>query len=164
MEIKLLNSDRKKYGAKYDDHIFDQYKIYLESAERMSDRRQQTNNYFITINSALIALGGILGNTKLIPLDNTSQIILAVVGIIVCFVWYRMINSYKQINSGKFKVIHQIEQYLPLRLYEYEWEQLGRGKNKSLYQPFSHLEIHVPKVFALVYILILITKLVSTIC
>jgi hypothetical protein len=161
MEVKLLNSDRKKYGEKYDDHIFDQYKIYLESAERMSDRRLQTNNYFITINSALIALGGILGNTKLIPLDDTSQIIFAVVGIIVCFVWYRMINSYKQINSAKFKVIHQIEQYLPLRLYEYEWEQLGSGKNKSLYQPFSHLEIHVPKIFAVIYILILIVKLCS---
>jgi len=54
-------------------------------------------------------------------------------------------------NSGKFKVIRQIEQNLPLALYDYEWKILGEGKNKKVYYSFSHIELLIPWVFGIIY-------------
>ena len=71
----------------------------------------------------------------------------AFAGMILSYLWYRLVLSYKQMNSGKFKVIHAIEAMLPIRPYGAEWDALGRGKNPDLYKPFTHIEVFVPWVF-----------------
>ena len=50
-------------------------------------------------------------------------------------------------NSGKFKVVHEIEKELPLSPYDAEWEALGRGNDPKLYLPFTRIEIWVPGIF-----------------
>jgi len=69
--------------------------------------------------------------------------------------WYRwvwfLLRSYKQLNTGKFKVIHEIEKKLPLALYDFEWKILDEGKNRNTYFPFSHIEMIIPWVFGAVY-------------
>ena len=73
------------------------------------------------------------------------------------YLWYRIIFSYKGLNGGKFKVIHVIEARLPLALYDTEWEMLGRGKNKDLYWPFTHIEINVPWIFISIYLILFLS-------
>jgi hypothetical protein len=75
----------------------------------------------------------------------------AVAGIVMCYLWYRIVLSYDGLNSGKYKVIHQIEKRLPLALYDTEWQVLGRGKKKDLYWPFTHIERRVPWIFIVIY-------------
>jgi hypothetical protein len=48
-------------------------------------------------------------------------------------------------------VVHEIEKHLPVRPYDAEWEALGRGENKKLYWPFTHIENYVPWIFILLY-------------
>ncbi len=55
-------------------------------------------------------------------------------------------------NSGKFKVIHEMEKMLEYQPYDREWEKLGRGKNKKLYRPFTNIELYVPWVFGFLYV------------
>ena len=55
----LFSKSEKDYGNNYKEHLFEQYKLYVESIEKTSDRRQHANNYFITINTALISLIGL---------------------------------------------------------------------------------------------------------
>jgi len=134
------------------------YKKYLDMADRISDRRQTSNNYFLALNTAIV---GLVGYSRLGLQDtgfflNRLAWIISIVGIIICFVWYRMVRSYKDLNSGKFKVIHQIEKLLPIRPFDAEWDILGRGKDRQLYLPFTHLEIYVPLVFALLHLGIII--------
>jgi hypothetical protein len=81
----------------------------------------------------------------------------AIAGITICYLWYRIITSYKGLNSAKFKVIHAIELRLPLALYDTEWEMLERGKNKKVYWPFSHIELHVPKIFIAIFAILLLS-------
>ncbi len=50
---ELFSKFEKDYGRDYKAHLLEQYKLYVESVEKTSDRRQQANNYFITINSTL---------------------------------------------------------------------------------------------------------------
>lgn len=81
----------------------------------------------------------------------------SVAGITMCYLWYRMVLSYKGLNGGKFKVIHAIEARLPLALYDTEWEMLGRGENKKVYWPFTHIELWVPWIFIGIYILLVLS-------
>lgn len=158
----LFSKSEKDYGDKYKDHLFEQYKLYLESVERTSDRRQQANNYFLTINTALISLIGLSFEFKIFENDDWIKALLAIAGVIICIVFWFLIRSYKQLNAGKFKVIHEIEKFLPLSLYKYEWEILGRGEDKSKYYPFSHIELLIPWIFGLIYTVLRIYFIVLT--
>ena len=150
----LFSKNEKDYGNDYKEHLFEQYKLYVESIEKTSDRRQHANNYFITINTALISLIGLSFQIKIFENLAFIKSILALVGIIVCIVFWYLIRSYKQLNTGKFDVVHKIEEHLPLALYKYEWEVLGKGEDNKKYYPFSHIELIIPWVFGIIYALI----------
>ena len=68
-------------------------------------------------------------------------------GTVLCYLWYRIIRSYRDLNSAKFKIVHEIERYLPLRPYDAEWEYVDRGKNPKLYLLFTRVEGVVPWLF-----------------
>jgi hypothetical protein len=150
-----MGKDKKDYGSLYEEHYFEQYKLYLNSIEHISDRRDRANKYFITINSGILILIGLLvqyvSDYKSLLLSG-----LCIFGVIVSIIFYYLINSYKQLNTGKFKILHQIENSLPIELYKQEWEALGKGENKKLYFTFSHIEKIIIIVFVVSYFLLLI--------
>ena len=152
MEKKLLNKTAQEYGEAYHSDYFDQYKMYVESAEKISDRRQNANNFFLTINTVLISVFGLSFQIKILENVSWIKILLALLGLIICVIFWFLLRAYKQLNSGKFKVIHEIEQGLPLAIYDYEWKVLGEGKDKKLYYPFSHIELFIPWIFGLIYV------------
>jgi hypothetical protein len=150
-----MGKDEKDYGALYERHYFEQYKLYLNSIEHISDRRDRANQYFITINSRMLLLIGLVvqyaSGYKSLLLSG-----LCVFGVIVSIIFYCLINAYKQLNTGKFKILYQIENSLPIELYKQEWEAIGKGENKKLYFPFSCIEKIIPIVFGVSYFLLMI--------
>jgi hypothetical protein len=161
IEKMLFVSTVEKYGNKYIEHLLEQYKIYVNSAEKISDRRQKANEFFLTLNSVLVALLGFV-TTKANNVNiNYLLIFSSISGITICYLWYRIIFSYKGLNSGKFNVIHAIEKRLPLALYDTEWEVLDRGKNRKKYWPFTHIELFVPWIFIIIYFIISTTVLLE---
>jgi hypothetical protein len=159
IEKMLFVSESAKYGDKYVEHLLEQYKIYINAAEKISDRRQKANEFFLGLNTALVALLGFIA-TKTDTAEIAGMITLAsVAGITMCYLWYRIILSYKGLNGGKFKVIHAIEARLPLALYDTEWEMLGRGERKDLYWPFTHIEWRVPWIFIAIYAILLVSTI-----
>ena len=155
IEQMLFASTNEKYGDKYVEHLLEQYKIYINSEEKISDRRQKSNEFFLTLNSALVVLLGFIGTKGKGMKIDYILLLASVSGIAICYLWYRIIYSYKCLNSGKFKVIHAIEKRLPLALYDTEWEALERGKNKKTYWPFSHIELFIPRIYTAIYLIIL---------
>lgn len=149
----LFINTEKKYGKLYKEHLFDQYKLYIHSIEKTSDRRQKANSFFLTINTALISLIGIATQVEFFSEVTWVYFLLSVVGVIICVIFWFLIRSYKQLNTGKFAVLHQIEKALPLSLYEYEWKILGEGKDNEKYFPFSHIELYIPLAFGVIYII-----------
>jgi len=142
--------------------LFEQYKLYVEMADRISQRRAQTNQFYITILSALvIILSFIVGNHLYSKILHLVIVVVAVVGMLLCIIWYYNIESYKQLNSGKFKVIHEMEATLPYAAYKREWEILGEGKKKRTYFPLTHIEKYLPLVMAGLYILLIACALYS---
>ena len=110
----LFSKNEKDYGNNYKEHLFKQYKLYVESIEKTSDRRQHANNYFITINTALISLIGLSFQIKFFENIAGVKSVLAFLGIIICVIFWYLIRSYKQLNAGKFDVIHKIRNTCPL--------------------------------------------------
>lgn len=159
LEKMLFVLANDKYGDKYIEHLLEQYKIYINSAEKISDRRQKTNEFFLTLNSALVALLGFIVTKTSGNEFDLLLILSSLAGVTMCYLWYRMILSYKGLNSGKFKVIHAIEKRLPLALYDTEWEALGRGEVKSTYWPFTHIELWVPWIFISIYFIVFLSTL-----
>lgn len=143
-------SDIYKDPDKYQDHLLEQYKIYQESAEKISSKRQTANSFFVTINTAIIALVSYLhiGSST----STKYYWLVALAGVAITYMWYRLIRSYRDLNSAKFKVIHEIEKKLPVSPFDAEWEAVGRGKNSALYLPFTHIEVGIPWVFLVLHL------------
>jgi len=87
-------------------HLLEQYKIYLEMADRISSRRQSANSFFLSLNTALVALVSYL---CLGAQSASWYVVVAVAGMAISYMWYRLVRSYKDLNTAKFKVVHEIE-------------------------------------------------------
>ena len=151
----LMGKGREEYSPEYFTHILEQYKLYVGMADRISQRRQMAHAFFIAVNTALVALLGLASPDELELPDSLWFPAVGIAGVILSFTWYRLIRSYRDLNSGKFKVIFQIERQLPIRPYEAEWEILGRGQDPSLYRPFTRIESLIPWVFMLLYVMLI---------
>ena len=146
-ENELLKQSEEEYGKDYRFHYLEIYKLYVGMADKISERRQAANSFFLTINTVIVGLISYLQLGQTVETASIFYLIIGTAGMIICYAWYRLVLSYKQLNSGKFKVIHLIEQNLPLAPYDAEWEMLGRGEDAKKYLPFTHVEIFVPWVF-----------------
>ena len=128
--------------------LLEQYKLYVEKTDKVSERRGNVNSFFITLHTVVLGVVGIKG----FSIEKYCWIIV-VLGLILSYVWWYLLQSYNLLNAGKFKVIHEMEKELPMNMYAYEWEILDYGKNRAKYWPISHLERIIPVVFAVVYII-----------
>jgi len=152
--------DKNKYGEKFNEHLLEQYKLYVEMADRISERRMQTNKFYISLLSGLLALLSILVSVG--KLNQTLIfVIISLLGIVLCILWHINIRSYRQLNSGKFKVIHEMEQFLPFPCYDREWEVLGEGKEKTKYLQLTRVEKYIPVILAIPYIFLFLYTLAS---
>src|SRR5712664_3916089 len=111
---QLIQQSEEAYGASFKAHLFEQYKLYVASAEKISERRVTANNY-----------------------RTHWTILVPVTGMLVAMTWHRIITSYRDLNTVKFDVIHELEQRMPAALYLYEWEKAEHGRGKA-YRPLSH--------------------------
>jgi hypothetical protein len=144
----LLSRPASEYGKEFNDHLLEQYKIYVQSAQDVSERRLAAGNYLLTINSSLVTLFGVVlssfGNHR-------WNVVIPITGILACIVWHSLVESYKTLNTAKFAVIHQLENYLPVALFRYEWHVCDYGKTKK-YVPLTHLERYIPWLFGTFYV------------
>lgn len=133
--------------------VFEQYKLYVEMADRVSSRRGLANTFFLTLNSAILTAIGVAWNQR--P-DAPAAVaaVPAVVLVVQCFVWFWTVRSYRQLNSGKWAVVGALETLLPTSpWWGAEWRALGEGRDPGRYWPITHIEQWVPLLFAAAYVL-----------
>lgn len=122
------------------DGLVEQYKLMAEMSDRLSARRGLANSFFLSIESALVAT---------VTLADKRTWPIAVAGIVVALAWFRLLRSYKMLNSAKFKVIHAIEARLPAQPFKDEWDILDQPTQPvwKRYTALSTIEQIVPLVF-----------------
>lgn len=161
-EMKPLLSKREAdYGLLYSEHLFQQYRMYVESAEKTSDRRNKANSDFVALSTIFVSLLALASQATFLGNPTLAELVLSAFGFSVSAMYCTLIKSYDQLNAGKFSVIHEIESGLPLALYDHEWDVLGRGKSPAVYTPLSHIERRIPALLAIMYALFTVYFLLS---
>ena len=132
--------------------LLDQYKLYVEMADRVSARRGLTNTFFLTLNSAIFTLFGVLWKDKPADIDDAIVLLLAAVALGQCAAWGILVRSYRLLNGAKYEVIGLMEKRLPASPYAAEWQALGALRDWKRYVPLSHAESWVPYLFGAAYL------------
>lgn len=120
-----------------------QWQTCVEMANSISQRRDTTNNLFVTLNIALITAISFIWDLK--------TVFLSIVGVIFCIIWILLINNFKQLNKEKFAVISDIEKDFDYKPFYDEWKLL---KSNKKYRDSTKIERALPIVFIFVYIII----------
>ena len=70
--------------------------------------------------------------------------------------WIGILDAYGTLNAAKMKVIHLIEEQLPVALYDVEWRVMSDKLNNKKYVSFTNREKRIPRIFACVYVCIIL--------
>lgn len=147
----LLPVTEAQYGDQYRTDFMTLFRDYVDSAQKISDRRHQANTFFSTINTIMVAATGLIPE-KVTDLASTPQYNwqIALAGLILCVVWRQMIMAYRDLNAAKFTVINELERHLPMAAYKVEWQHKSAAESSSL----TSVESWVPGLFMLLYVFV----------
>ena len=154
---RLIHHSKEDYGDSFGSDLLEQYKLYVQSAENVSSRRVISNRYLLTINAALVALYGLQS-------ANFGQsywtLLIPVIGIPVCLLWYLIIKSHADLNTVKFKVIHELERHLPAAMYKHEWRLAEEGQGAT-YRAVTKIERWIPILFAGLHVVLTVMVILA---
>jgi len=134
----------------------EQYKIMVSSTEKVTDQRMKVNNLFFTITSSILSVALILGKTySFMPLSVFAMTILTLLALITSYFWEKLVASYGKLNTGKFKLINQLEKELRTNMFEDEWQILI---SEIKYEPNTKTETKIIQRFRLFIIICLVVE------
>lgn len=129
--------------------LLNQWQTCVDMANSVSQRRDNMNNIFITLNLAIMAAVSITWDIK--------SLFILIAGITICILWMLNIRNYKLLNTAKFNVINSIEEKPPSAPFKDEWQFL---KNSKKYMDSTTLERILPITFIILYIAAVIAIIV----
>lgn len=133
------------------------YKLHSELSDRVSQRREGANRFY----AGLLTFVGISIGAAY-KMDNTSLLLVAEIGgLCMSISWLVVIKSYRDLNAGKFKVLHELENNFQYRFFQREWEALDMNKKKKRYRRLTHAEMWLPVVFFLMFATLLVLTLIA---
>jgi len=158
---------------------FDEFKLYYESTEKVTDRRLETNrwNYSacaaILVGIAAMVKWGVI-STDLRWVGVMGVVLLCMMAILFCQLWLAQVRDFKRLNDAKFEVLRQMARLLDLdasnpgrvrsyRPFEREWDRLKQEgavdnvrKLNIVALKSSHMEQFIPRAFQLVFVAVLV--------
>jgi hypothetical protein len=145
---------------------FDEYKLFVDSTDRLSDRRQKISNTYLTVNSIIIGAIAFLVKDTVFSADWRPIVVLLplIIGIIVCSVWKQIIYKYKMLIGLRIDELREIENHVAMenchRMYHAEDKLYPRDqknipiKGKAL--NISDKEAWLPNIFIIIYSVFLV--------
>lgn len=114
-------------------HLLTQYKLYVQMTDKINQRREGANRFYVTIitSPALILLIA----TQINPTDTLPMfmpIFIGIIGIMLSMFWYGSIDSYATVAKTKFKVILNIEKCLPHKAFQKEYDLLCHNNQAGM--------------------------------
>ncbi|MFC8716192.1 hypothetical protein [Kitasatospora sp. NPDC057198] len=143
--------------------VLELYKLAVEMADRVSARRGTANAFFLSVQTALIAVMG-LSFPELAQAPWWASAALSAAGLALSATWWLQLRSYRDLNSAKFAVINGLENGLPVRIFADEWRYLKQDPVPPLRNRYAELgfsERGVPWVFAAIYLFVFAGRLLG---
>ena len=139
------------------EELLEVYKLHAKLADNVSQRREGANRLYVTLITGFIVL--LVAMLRFGSGDIPVWIILAVGGVIGALIsasWFVVVRSYKQLNSGKFAVLQELEEQLAFPFFTKEWENLGGGENRRKYLKMTVAETSLLAIFFLFSIALIV--------
>ena len=131
------------------------YKTYLGSIEVTTNRRQQSNQFFIGLLTALLGIVGLIFNNEGDGFTNVLQgfllILSGLLGLLLSAVWLRYIRSSVLLNKVKFEILDKMEDRLSQQPFREEYQLL----KKRGYVGLGRIEGRLPWMMMVPYVIIL---------
>ena len=124
------------------------YKLHAELADRVSQRREAANRLHLGLLSGLSLFAGIFadfGNME--SLNHFVFLAVGILGMVISSSWWVVIRSYRQLNSGKFKTLNELEDKIAFPFFRREWEILKKGTQRNTYWKLTTVETFLPIAF-----------------
>lgn len=138
------------------------YKLHAELADRVSQRREGANRIFVgLLTGLLIFLVAFLRYGANILSENLVIIAVGILGVALSVSWYVVIRSYRQLNDGKFKALHELEEQLAYPFFKREWELLGEGRSIKRYWKLTVVETSLPIIFSILFLVLIFVVVLS---
>lgn len=158
---------------------FDEFKLFYESAEKVTDRRNAANRWNYSICIAILgAIAAIvswsIGKPDFLISGVSAVVILAGMAALYSTLWIGQIRDLKELNNAKFTVINEMaghvsfgdgnnEKLVSYKPFEREWETLKSAQIaeeakdiKIIALKSTNIEYLIPKAFRVLFLLIMI--------
>jgi hypothetical protein len=143
-----------------DARILELYKTAVEMADRISARRSTANAFFLTAQTAFVAVIGVT-TPSLMKAPWWTALAVSIAGVVLSASWWLQLRSYRELNRAKFNVINAIEEQLPVKIFSDEWDSIKEGLAKPWrirYTELGTVERVIPGVFVLLYVLLFLGR------
>jgi len=134
------------------------YKLHAEFADRVSQRRERANQLYTGLLTGLMVVA--IASLRLAPTDEPINMVLflglGILGVILSSSWLIIIRSYRQLNTGKFKSLHELEKQMSYPFFTREWEFLHQGRDYRRYWKLTVVETFLPMTFFLASLLLIL--------
>ncbi|MCT7657640.1 RipA family octameric membrane protein [Mycobacterium deserti] len=137
------------------------YKLAVDMADKISGRRATSNSFFLTVQTAFVAVVG-LAAPALESRPWWVSSVIAAAGVTISVSWWLQLRSYRDLNKAKFAVILDMESRLSEKVFTNEWKTLKEDPVESWRERYAELglvERVIPVVFAVLYVALLLGRL-----
>ncbi len=154
MDRKLLHKDDRvePFTDSEKQLLLEQYRIMIETSEKLMERRQNTVNLYTTLCTTMIALIGASFAFSNMFICAGVLWLSGLILMVLCYNWSLSLDSYDLNNKGKFEVINLLERKLPAEIFECEY----RYKEQKGMKSFSSREIVLPRIFSVLGALLIL--------
>jgi hypothetical protein len=150
-----MNDDsfiKVNYGKNFQEHLLEQYKLFVGTSLDITSKRLESNKFHLTLNSVVFGIASYMTTLN----QYAVIVLLSSIGILISCVWRKNILAYKELNSAKFKVIHELEAYLPACLFKCEEKHYLKK-----YHGLTSTEKYYPLIFVVLYLIVIMLALLS---
>ncbi len=91
-------------------------------------------------------------------------LVIGIIGLCLSGAWVVIIQSYKQLNSNKFRVLHELETKLEFAFFTDEWDPLSTGVKSNRYWKLTHVEKALPAIYSVLFTGVIVYASVSEFC
>ena len=132
--------------------LLELYKLHAELADRVSQRRETANCVYLILLTAIFALLAALARLGEGAVADWVVTAGCVLGVALSVSWFIVIRSYRQLNTGKFAALLELEEKLAYPFFRREWEILERGENIRRYWKLTVVETALPIIFGALFL------------
>lgn len=144
-----------------DSGVLELYKLAVDQADKNTTRREANTTLFLTLHSNIVVLIfiGLISRTDF-QVANSLIAFVPYLGLLfLCYLWNYRNMRFKELAYAKFKVIAKLEEMLPIKLYDLEWQYLiGRS---GYYISTTQFHVFTPHIFGIFYTIFLTYFLIN---